>query len=73
MKPSEATNHKLCLEEVKVSFLNKTLKIVVVENPAFKLASKCKLDFMGVSKLDVLQGIGRKPHMLTTISKNYEV
>jgi hypothetical protein len=44
------------------------LKIVVVENPTFKLASKCKLNFMGVSKLDVLQGIGQtKPHTLTTI------
>jgi len=64
MKPIEATNHKCCLEEVKVSSLNKTFKIVAIENPTFKLASKCKLDFMGVSKLDVLQGIGQtKPHL----------
>ncbi len=29
---------------------------MVVENPTTKLASKWKLDYMGVSKLDVLQG-----------------
>jgi hypothetical protein len=39
MKPIEATNHKRYLE-VEVSFPNKTLKIVVVENPTTKLASK---------------------------------
>jgi hypothetical protein len=52
----EATNHKHYLEEVEVSFPNKTLKIVVVENLKTELASKCKLDFMGMSKSDVLQG-----------------
>jgi hypothetical protein len=34
MKPIEVVNHKCCLEEVKVSSLNKTLKAMVVENPA---------------------------------------
>jgi hypothetical protein len=40
MKPIEATNHKCCVQKVKVSSPNKTLKIVQVENPTFKLASK---------------------------------
>ncbi len=56
MGPIEATNHKCYLEEVEVSFPNKMLKTMAVENPIIKLASKCTLDFMGVSKLDVLQG-----------------
>jgi hypothetical protein len=38
MKPVEATNHKCCLEEIKVSSSNKTLKIMAIENPTFKLA-----------------------------------
>jgi hypothetical protein len=49
-------NHKHHIEDMEVSFPNKTLKNVVVEVLRVDLASNSKLDFMEVPKVDELNG-----------------
>lgn len=55
LKPIEV-NCKCHIEDIEVSSPNKTLKNVAIEVPKVDLASKSRLDFMEVPKVDELNG-----------------
>jgi hypothetical protein len=49
MKPNEATLKHCVDEETEVSSPSKKLKNAAIKNPTIGLASKAKLDFLGIS------------------------